>query len=233
MASPVAAVFGGQGFTTTTDPWSVSLFSPSAGDLLVLFPRTAAASTLTAFTGFTQLTKQNGDASDDDNYIFYRLCDGTEGTTGSIDWTAALKGASSTFLITGAADPATQAPEFTVAVGTTANADPPAITPTGGSKDYLFLLFLGMDSETATATPDAAYTGDDAQNSGTGGAVATNCMIWTASRQATTTSENPAAWTSSAPANGWTAFTVAIHPPGAAIPPSVLPERMNVVYLSG
>lgn len=83
-------------------------------------------------------------------------------------------------------------------------------------RDYLFITVIGMDSETATATAPAGYANTASANSGTGGAVATNCMIWGASKQTTAvTSDDPGAWTSSAPNAGATAWTIAIPPPAA------------------
>ena len=111
----------------------------------------------------------------------------------------------------------------TAVIGTAAN-----INPGGFSSlelaDYLFLTVIGMDSETGTATVPAGYSNQISANSGTGGAVATNCIIWGGSKQATTvSSEDPAAWTSSAPATGVTAFTIAIPPAPPVSPPKSTP----------
>jgi len=194
----------------------------AAGDLLIFYSRAAGAQTIASVTGFTFLVDDDSsDASDDNTCIMYRWADGTEGATISVSLSASAKGTVWVARITGAINPATQPPEITApTVTTAANVDPPAITPTGGSKDYLFIVFGGMDGEgvTFTAGTPAGYStvGGGNINSGTGGAVATNCVTSVARKAATAASENPGVWTSSAPATGCSAWTMAVHPPAAA-----------------
>lgn len=103
-----------------------------------------------------------------------------------------------------------------------------AVAQSATTQDYLFLTVIGMDSETATATAPSGYSNTQAANSGTGGAVATNCMIWGASKQATSvSSDDPGAWTSTAPANGVTAFTIAIPAP-VVVPKSTPVARVSL-----
>lgn len=221
MASPVDAGRTSTSISSAADPWTVDLPSGVQSlDLLIIYLRTGGATSCNGATGWTFLVDDNtSDATDDQTSILYKFANGTEGTTVSVDFTGTTKGASIAWRITGAENPAVQVPEIsTVATSTTTanTCDPGTVTPTGGSKDYLFLITGGLDGETQTFT-HGTYTNVTNQNSGTGGAVATNCRIAGGSRQATVSSENPSAWTHAAASNGTTAYTIAIHPASAAV----------------
>lgn len=200
---------------------AINVGSPSAGNLLIVYIRFAGDPGATTFTGYTAFAGPDAsDASDDSNTIYYRLADGTEGVSDTLTTTNSVKAAAGCYVISGAANPATQPPQTsTVAVGTAANADSTTVTPTGGAKDYMFLVTLGMDGELLSASVPTNYLGVSQLNtsSGTGGAVATNCIIWMAIRtDINAASENPGPWTSSAPNAGWTAWTLAVHPAATA-----------------
>ena len=218
MASPVDSARVGTNVTSASTTHNVNVGSPAAGTLLIVWARFAAAPGTITFTGYTQLALDSSDASDDTSVVFYRLADGTEGATDTCSPTNSVKAGYICWEITGAIDPATQAPEIsTVAVGTTTanTCDPGTVTPTGGSKDYLFLALGAEDGEVGAFTgAPTNYSNLATANSGTGGLPATNCLMGGASRQLTASSENPGAFTHAAAVTGWTAFTVAIHPPG-------------------
>lgn len=150
--------------------------------------------------------------------MIFKVADGSEGATISVDLSAAIKGATITWRLTGVDTTNAFVCEASAATTTTsANIDPASFTPTqpGGAQDYLWLSVIGMDSETATAS-NGTLSNVTSANSGTAGAVATNCIIWGGSKQENTATENVAAWTSSAPASGAAAFTLAIYPAAAA-----------------
>lgn len=209
-------------FTAAADPWTVNLPTLSAGDLaLMLFRANNANGAFAGGTppsGWTALVNNNtSDASNDVTHILYRWCDGTEGASVSVDLSGTAKGATIVYRITGAENPSTQAPEVsTVAVGTGANADPTGVTPTGGSKDYLWIVFAGADGEGITYTAPTNYGNTENTNSGVDGAASGNLCIGSASRQLAAASEDPGAFTNGAPTTGWTAYTVAIHPGAVA-----------------
>ena len=232
MASPAVNRLGFLGTTTAATSHSLSFQvpNPSAGELIIVGLRFAAAPGTITFTGYTSFAgPDTSDASDDSTGLWYRQADGTEGGSASISTANSVKAAGGCWIITGAENPATQPPQTsTVAIGTTANANATTVTPTGGSKDYLWLQFLGMDGETQTATSAATWTDNTNNNSGTGGAAATNCIAWQASLQSTAASMDPAAWTSSAPTTGWTVWAFAVHPPAAAAGSLMLPNRTRI-----
>lgn len=230
MASPVDAARAATNVSTAATPWTVTLpAGVAAGDLLIAFFR-GSTNTITSFTGWTQLALDSSDATDDQTGVYWRASDGADPV--SIAWTANTKGAVITWRITGAADPAVRAPEISaVAVGTTVanTCQPNTVTPTGGSKDYLFLVCGGEDGEVGAFTgAPTNYVNLQAANSGTGGAAASNVLMGGASRQLTAASASPGAFTHGAATTGWTAFAVAVHPPAVAAfieAPSIIAEQ--------
>ena len=120
-----------------------------------MFVRYAAAPGSVTFTGYSLLASDASDASDDTTAVYYRWADGAEGATDALSPTNSVKGGAISWEITGAANPAAQAPEIsTVAIGTTTanTANPAIVAPTGGSRDYLFLALMGQDGEVAPTT---------------------------------------------------------------------------------
>lgn len=229
MAAPTTPNFGGasgSNVSTAADPWTAIGTHPgySIGDLFLLLFRAAGAVTIVSVqtntgSAYTQLAGSTADASDDNQQAWYRRYTGAEGSPASwnIDWSGSQKGAFSFYRISGAADPAINPPQLAEAIGTGANPDPPNITPTGGPKDFLYIVYAGMDGETQTYTSPAGYSAAVENNSGTGGVAATNVRTGAASLGTTaSSSQNPGAFTAAAPSTGWTAWTIAIHPPTVA-----------------
>lgn len=231
MASPVDSARQATNITTAGTSHAINVGSPTAGTLLIVFVRFAGAPGAVTFTGYTQLASDSSDASDDTTSVYYRQADGTEGATDTLTTGNSVKLAAIGWEITGAADPGVQAPQIsTVAVGTTTadTANPTAVTPTGGSKDYLFLAIAGQDGEVGayTAAP-TNYVNLQAANSGTGGVASSNCYMGGASRQLTAASDDPGVFTHGAATTGWTAWTVAIYPQEALMPPRmIMPPRI-------
>jgi hypothetical protein len=233
MASPVDAGRATTNISTAADPWTVNLPSSIvSGDLLVLFVRFPAStgSSVGATGWLNTLPTESPDAADDNNEVWSKTADGTEGATMSWDVNGSLKGAVIVWRVTGASaatiPPGDKNPEDSSATVTAAaNINPASFTPAlpGGSKDYLWLSLVGMDSETGTAT-NGTLSNVVSANSGTGGAVATNCIIWGGSLASTASSIDIAAWTSTAPASGASAYTIAVYPTTAA-PPTLILEQ--------
>jgi hypothetical protein len=223
MASPVDFARQTSTFTSAVDPWSNVAVgaAPGATDLAFVYCRTGGGSAFNTPSGWTALLANDAsDATDDVTSIFYHYGVGSASIT--VDLTGTAKGAAIGWTITGAVDPAIQAPEIHLPISdgiftTAANAaNPPSITPTGGAKDYLFLALAGLDGESQTFTHGTHINVVNA-DSGTGGAVATNCRIAGGSRQLTTISYDAAAFTHATAATGGTAFIIAIHPAAAVV----------------
>lgn len=211
----------------------------TAGNTLIVAVRLATGTLGTWPGSWNEFFRDSSDASDDTTAIAWKKADGTEsGTTITMGSGTSAKFAAISWNINGADDPSTRAPEVsTAAVGTTTDLNPTTVTPTGGSKDYLFLYVGACDGEPVTWPPTgtpANYVTSIGASSGTAGVTTTNVRVCSASRQLTASSEDAGTWTmSSAPAQGWTAVTVAVHPtpPAATLPP--LPTvKLDAVHRS-
>jgi hypothetical protein len=219
MASPVVNRSAGTNFTAAADPWTVNLFSsPVAGRLYLLFMRRATAVNSNTLSGWSALVNNSSpDGADDINDVFYRWTDGSEGTTVSVDLTGTAKGGAVALEITGAENPSVQAPQInTVATGAASDSDSGSITPAGGPKDFLYISAAMAESESVTPNVPSGYTSATSAraNSGTGGAVATNCRVDTAWLEtAASSSEDPLVWGYFDNPPNWSAWTLAIHPP--------------------
>lgn len=221
MASPVdAGQVGTSGTTATTSPVVDLPGSIAAGNLLIIKIRNMAGGTMAWPSGWTEFLENSADATNDTTGMGWRAADGSEGASVTLTnlFSASGKFGALAWRITGAADPTIQPPETAVAVGTNTTPDAPNISPTGGSKDYLFLAAMGWDGESFIVNGDpTGYGNVIVADSGTGGSAATNGGVRGLSRQATAGSENPSSWTlNAAPNAGWTAVVVAVHPAAAA-----------------
>lgn len=219
MTFPAVAATATSADTAAVTSHTVSLpASIAAGDLLIipfgwtsLLPQTITWPTgYTAITGafVEQSTVVGVDAA-------YRWADGTEGATISVTTNGATKSTHNSYRITGAENPATQAPEAANLTGTSATApDGPPLTPTGGSKDYLWLVGCNADGETDISAAPTNYTDLLTASTGITGATSINCRMGSARRELAASSENPGQFNLTS--TNWTAITIAIHPAGAA-----------------
>jgi len=213
MASPVVETTAESNTTSAGANHTVTMPSGIvAGDLVVVCMNIGSTSaTINALAGWTELLDEgvsNG------LFIAYQFATGSISNPTFVS-SANTRDATISYRISGAIDPALRAPEIgTTATGTSVNPNPPSVTPTGGSKDYLAIALAGMAGEFAdddtwhTGTP-ANYTNRLGKSCGT---VGTNLggIIVTAQRQFTGTSEDPGTFTITSAA--WRAQTVIVHP---------------------
>ena len=196
----------------------------SAGALIIAIARCAVAGAIGWPVNWVELTEDSSDASDDVTAVAYFTAVGNEdGTTFNVTHGNG-KSAYIVYSITGAAVPATQAPQISaVAVGTSTLPDPANLDPAGGAKEFLWLWLGGWEGEQTSppvGTP-TNYTNALGADTGVGGAIATNCRVASARRGLNATTENPPSWTISV-SDDWTAWTMAVHPPPLVITPPVL-----------
>lgn len=138
---------------------------------------------------------------------------GTEdGTNISVTIPASDNGSYLVFSLDSAEDPDTQAPEIATTNATSGTVTFGTVTPTGGSKDYLFLIAV-CSQDQAIDTWSSGY----AEGAQIGDGVA-SALGW-AQRTATTTSETPGNATMTP--DQWASVVIAVHP-GAAPPASNL-----------
>lgn len=217
MAFPVVETTAESAQTAQTTTHVVTMPSGIAsGDLLLVFMAGGGtAFTLNALTGWTELIDENAARG---LHALYRQADGTEGASISLTSTVSDRSASIAYRISGAENPATQAPQIsTVATGTSQAPDPSTCTPTGGAKDYLwFTLFTlaGEEADDDTWTNNAAtnYGNLLQKTSGTGG-TNVGASIAVCHRTNNAASED-AVWPAASldQSLAWRAFTVAVHP---------------------
>ena len=166
MAFPTAVATSGGNSTGDSTPTIALPDNAAVGDLMLIAIRTGQTVTVTwpASPAWVELFEDGSDASNDVTAVAYRRVDGTEGwgdTGNTIDLTlsSSVKSAYVAYKISGAIDPATQAPQHsTVTVGTGATIDPVSLTPTGGAKDYLWLLVATYDGVEVVGTAPSGYS---------------------------------------------------------------------------
>jgi len=222
MASPaVAGRFEGANSTTVTTH-TITFSSVSANDLLLLW--FACTATTLSSSGWTFLLGGSNSAA---THLGYKKAAGGE-TLVSFTSGAATRSAYLGYRITGNVDPATQAPELsTVGAAVSTTPDPPSLSPTGGSKDYLWLAVFRQnaivtnDDAWITAIP-TNYANKHGSSAGTAGTPA----VGAADRQLTAATEDPGTFTSSSNTT-WQAYCIAIHPAVSA--PAFIPGNPTVV----
>lgn len=223
MAAPVDAAQATTNITTAASPWpTVNLPAGiSAGDFLVMAISASGDREVTA-VGWDEVAFDDTDPSNSAITVLTRVADGSEGATmGVTPQGGTSKGGVIVWRITGARTSGTIVTVQKTASQST-NADPPSATTDGGvSSDVLAIAILKLSGETGTQSISASpstYGTLRSANSGTGGAPSANNMLGGATKQLTgVTSEDPGAFTNSAPAtaSGNTTVTVLVHAPGA------------------
>lgn len=188
-----------------------------AGQLwLLILDKGSTSASVNAHSLWTELLDE---AQANGLYIAYHWTDGTEGASSTLVTSASTRSASHLYRITGAENPATQAPQIgTTASGSSATPDPPASAAPGATKDFLFIAFYGaageeLDDDTWSDTPPANYTPSPPHQKSCGTA-GTNLggLIASAWRQLNTGSaDNPGTFAKDVSA-AWRAQTILVHP---------------------
>lgn len=185
--------------------------TPASGNLYIVFLQshttTNTWSQNTGTTGWTELYDTNGQA------VYYKQIGASEPNPVFLQ-SSTVRCGYSVLQITGHENPSTQAPQVgTQASGSGTTPNPPSVTPTGGSKDYLFVAFGGTVSSVSYTAAPTNYSNLNAFDSGAGPNGAAGA---TAERQYTAASDDPGTFT--AGSGSWYANTVAVHPAPAASP---------------
>jgi hypothetical protein len=216
-----------------------------AGDTLLIQFRCAVAGAVTPPSGwdatnFAELVDASPDAADDQIWIAWYKANGTEGSTVTLGANGNGKFCAIAWAIRDAADPLIRPPELsTVATGSGTEPNATTVTPTGGSKDYLWLTVYSMEGEQTgvTSYPSGYTLSQQFANSGTASTVGTNCTMAGAARQNTAASEDAGVWDVTGTLDDWSAYTLAFHPAEAVTAglenarremPSYVPPRRSV-----
>lgn len=224
MASPVDAGRATSTSGTSTDPEPLTVSLPgsiASGDLLVMFIGLSNGSVPTA-TGWTDSGFSPPVPGGHDNawqYVLTRVADGSEGSTvdvGIAGASVSVRWAAIVWRITGAATSGTIFQIGTEVTADSINLQPCSVTPSGGSKDYLFII-MGIHIGAIASQPTAAptnYSNFAVIGSGGTGSTSTKVNVAGVSRQLTASSETSPLWSmSSRELNG--DFLVAIYPAAA------------------
>jgi len=206
MAFPVVAATNGSQEDSQTTSHTVALPADiSSGDLLLVFFAVEGLNTITFPEGWTEIFEV-AQSTEVTFGIAYRQADGEEGATITVISSISNYSAHVTFRITGHEDPGTQAPEVsTGATGYSQTADPDALTPTGGAKDYLWLALVGFDTGYNIDGFPTDYT--DGAWREEGHVSAGHCR-----RELNAASEDPGIFTFQYSGVDWVACTLAVHP---------------------
>lgn len=214
----VVASNNGTDNTTTTTSATIQLpASIQAGQLLLIFGCLNGAHGAVAITGWTALYDNTG-TSGGNVVCLYKIATGSEGATASASWTTARTNKWRSLSIGGWHG--TSPPEGATFLNhTSANPDPPALTPSWGATNTLWFAHIGFvnASQPVTAFP-ANYTTDQYSTTTTGAEVAL------ASRKVNGASENPGTFTLTA-SGAYDAATVGIRPSFINFSPSVAVQQ--------
>lgn len=231
MAFPVVQTTAETAVSTAGTSHAITLpASIAAGDLTLLVMDIGSTSaTLNALAGWTELLDEA--VANGLKIIYYSGAGVPSAPT--FTSSASTRSATIAYRISGAEVPATQAPQIgTTATGTSVSPDPPAVTPTGGAKDYLWIAFFGRDGEEADddTWTTAAPSGFSNLLQKACGIAGTNLggMVASAEQQLNASSLDPGTFTCAT--GGWRAQTIAVHPPAAApqAPDIVMAPRLAV-----
>lgn len=223
MAFPTVANRTGAA-TTSAATTLVVPFTQTTGDFVIIFIANDTTTISTISDGFSQITDNTGAT----RIIYKASLAGTEGGDCTITFSGSCKSCATSYNIQGAA---TTTPEFsTVVTGTSTSPDPGTLTPSGGSKDYLWFSFVGLGGEDVAAPISSAptnFTNLTTRSTGTGGSIATNSSLGTAEYASTASSMNPGTFSLST-TRDWRAYTVCVFPTAVTGPANLKSFDTNV-----
>jgi len=214
MAFPVLSSATDTDFAFTVTSMAVNLpASISSGDLLVAFSELRNSGTWTVPSGWTEAAAQLGGASVGELTFFYKIADGTEGSTAT--WTAGTGSSAAwqTYKITGWHG--TTPPEAATTSGDySTQPNPPSLTPSWGAADTLWVEVAG-NTATVNLTTGASisYSGYTLNTASGGGA---QCQVSSAYRENNTATEDPGEMANAGFIRYWAAMTIGIRPSAAA-----------------
>lgn len=221
MASAVASEVASTANSSIT-PWTVSYPSGIvAGDLLLAIAANAVdANPFIWPAGWTDLAQ--GDNSGGDTLgVAYRIADGSEGASFSLDLTLPRRGACRVFRITGSDTPPAAS---VIATGQSTSPDPASLTP-GFTADLWFAACCHEDFTNTLSAYPASYT-NGTHDVNDSGSTASSIGLGIARRSTSATTENPGAFTIGT-SRRWNAYTVAIK---AAVSSTPVATTRDVKY---
>ena len=185
--------------------------------LIIIGAHATLNTTMTWPSGYTEFGATTGAGGGSEMiYGAYRDCDGTEGTTFTVTPSVAGRAVFRVLKISG--DNGALPQEVITENGNDAAPNPPTVTPSGGSKEYMWVVGYAWDNSTSVTLSACStnYTTNCASStSGTASAIHVGLGVsW---RLATASSENPGTATLSG-TETWDAMTVAVEPSSGSPP---------------
>ncbi len=229
MAAPVVATKAESQMNSEVTDHTVTLpASIASGDTVLAFFSCDAIESVGWPGGWNEISEKVSAGNNNTLAIAWRKGTGSEGADMIVTTDTTERSTHVTVRITGAIDPTTQAPEITtVEPGTTGTTiDPPSLTPTGGSQDYLWFAVAGWDAQDGNALVSGPTNYSETnwiENGGTGA-----CAIAVYQRALTAASEDPGIFTITS-AEQRLGQTVAVHPAVGAIAVDLPVVSFNLV----
>jgi hypothetical protein len=188
----------------------------SAGDLLVVCVFKDDDDPITSYpTGWNLLAAPVQGTANRASVLF-RWADGNEGASISLPGDSENYAAKS-WRISGASS--TVAPEIVITTAATGNNDPGALTPSWGSADTLWLVYLGVDGDSSITGFPTNYTGTGSQTSTSSTTTDRVCDGWAEYANAAS-SEDPGTFTNTSASN--ISFLIAVPPSSVTASPITL-----------
>jgi hypothetical protein len=196
----VAATNGG---TTSPSTYNHTVNLPSgiaSGNLLIALFGTTSAATPTFPAGWSQLFFTSNTFS-----AWYKIANGTEGASITVTTSSSVQSAHITYRITGYSG----TPEVgTSATGSSANPDPPNLSPSWGAANTLWIACEGITGPYTVSSYPTNYSSGLNYYFGGGGP-----SVGAAQRNLNASSENPGTFTLGS-SSTWVANTIAVAPIG-------------------
>jgi len=190
--------------TTSSNSNTHTITVPSgvvSGDLLIAFIAlendTSPASQFSGLTdGFSEIRdKTTGGSAGASVGVFTKVSDGTEGANITVTSVDSDRAAHCMYRISGHDSAIT--PEITAgASGNSTSPDPDSLTPAGGAKDYMYMVFAAYERATTDITAFPTNYGSNQINH----FIAAGATLGVATRELNAATEE------------WQAFTLAVHP---------------------
>lgn len=212
MAFPTVAGKGTEYNTAGSNQTSHAVAYPasiSAGELLIMFFHKDGSGAITWPGTFIEIYQTAAGGASHLSGAAYRIATGSESGTVTVT-TASEQATARIWRIT--SWHGTTPPECgTAATGTSANPNPPTLSPSWGSADTLWIATCGVNGGPSTSAYPTNYSGNQetADSGGSGAAGGAQ-----ASRENATATEDPGTFTTAN--QGWTAQTIAVRPAAAA-----------------
>lgn len=211
MASPVVAGYGTYASSAAAANHTANYpATVNAGDLLIAVVGAVGTSTTATISGWTNIANHAHPVGPSAS-VLYRWADGSEGGgTFTLALSTSASAVCRVFRITGAINPATQAPQMAAADvdqnGTTAPSPPDSASGAGGSNDY-----LGISYSTFPSNPGTLGGGDTDRQSLASAYDAGEVRNVTSYLAFTGTSYTPADYSNTS-ASDVTSHTILVHP---------------------